>query len=109
MEALIILALQGGGAALPPTAAEIMARVAANQDRAQAARNQFVHERKVHRTLRAKTGKLLRYENWIFSMTPSPKGTDMKLISVKGRYWKKTSTCRLRGFPFQRQVFSKSL
>jgi hypothetical protein len=95
--AFVMLALQS--ASTPPSAAEIMSRVAANQDREQAERNQFVYERKVHRTLRTKTGKLLRDENWVFAMTPGLKGTDMKLISVKGRYWKRNQYLMFDGLP----------
>jgi hypothetical protein len=51
-----------------PTAAEIMHRVAQNQDREQKARNQFVYEQKLHRTMRSKAGKLLREEFWTYEI-----------------------------------------
>jgi hypothetical protein len=44
----------------PLTAAEIMKQVAANQDREQKARTQFVYDETVHRVMRRKDGKLLR-------------------------------------------------
>jgi len=65
-----------------------MKRVAENQDRAQAARNQFVYQQKTHRTLRRKDGKLLREEFWTFDMIPKAQGTEKKFVSVKGRYLK---------------------
>jgi hypothetical protein len=83
----------------PPTAAEIMGRVAQNQDREQKARNQFVYEQKMHRTMRRKDGKLLREEFWTFSVIPGPKGTEKNLLSVKGRYWKKGKYLPFEGEP----------
>jgi hypothetical protein len=71
------------------TATHIMKRVAENQDREQQARTQFVYEEIVHRAMRNKDGKLLREEHRIFTVTPSAQGTEKKLQSVKGRYWRK--------------------
>ena len=83
----------------PLTATEIMKRVAENQDREQNARTQFVYEENVHRTMRRKDGKLLREEYRTFAVTPGPKGTDKKLQSVKGRYWKKGRYVSFEGEP----------
>ena len=83
----------------PPSAAEIMSRVAQNQDREQLARNQFVYEQKLHRTLRTKEGKLLREENWTYAMTPNTKGTEKKMLSVKGRYWNNGQYLPFEGLP----------
>ena len=46
-----------------------------------------------------KEEKLLRDENWVFSMTPDAKGTDMKLVSVKGRYRKGNRYLPFDGLP----------
>ncbi len=81
------------------TAAEIMRRVAGNQDREQQARNQFVYEQKQHRIMRSKNGKLLREEYWTYSVIPGPKGTEKKLQSVKGRYLKKGKYLPFEGQP----------
>jgi hypothetical protein len=93
----------GGGDALgdapKPTAAEIMKRVAENQDRDQKTRGKFVYDQKVHRTLRRKDGKVLREEFWTFSMIPGPKGTEKRFVSVNGRYWKKTQYLPFDGLP----------
>ncbi|MDQ2841568.1 MAG: hypothetical protein M3Y72_11130 [Acidobacteriota bacterium] len=83
----------------PLTAREIMKRVAENQDREQNARTQFVYEENVHRTMRRKDGKLLREEYRTFSVTPGVKGTEKKLQSVKGRYWKKGHYVAFKGEP----------
>ncbi len=82
-----------------PSAAEIMKRVAANQDRAQNARSQFVYQQKIHRVLRLKNGKLLREEFWTFDMIPKAQGTEKKFVSVKGRYWKKNQYLPFDGKP----------
>ncbi|MGC2661710.1 MAG: hypothetical protein WA324_27450 [Bryobacteraceae bacterium] len=82
-----------------PAAVEIMSRVAANQDREQQARNQFVYEQKVHRTMRRKDGKLLREEYRTYSVTPGAKGTERKLLTVKGRYWKHGRYLSFEGEP----------
>jgi hypothetical protein len=71
-----------------PTAAEIMHRVAENQDREQKARDQFIYEQKTHRTTRGKDGKLLREEYWTFAVIPGVTRSEKKLLSVKGHYWK---------------------
>jgi hypothetical protein len=42
---------------------------------------------------------LLREENWLFSMTPGPKATEKKLISLKGRYWKRNQYLPFEGMP----------
>lgn len=81
------------------TAADIMQRVAANQDREQKARTQFVYEETVHQVMRRKDGKLLREEFRTFSVTPGPKGTQKKLESVKGRYWHKGKYVSFQGEP----------
>jgi hypothetical protein len=82
-----------------PTAAEIMSRVAQNQDREQKARNEFVYEQKMHRTMRRKDGKLLREEFWTYSVIPGVKGTEKKVVSVRGRYWKKGKYLSFEGEP----------
>jgi hypothetical protein len=81
------------------TAAEIMNRVAQNQDKEQKARNLFVYQQKVHRTMRRKDGKLLREEYWTYDVTPGAKGPERKLLSVKGRYWKKSRYVSFEGEP----------
>ena len=83
----------------PLTAAEIMMRVAENQDREQKARTQFVYEETVHRVMRNKDGKLLREEYRTFTVIPSAKGTEKKPQSVKGRYWKKGKYVPFEGEP----------
>lgn len=95
MTAFTTFAFENG----PLTAAEIMKRVAENQDREQKARTQFVYEETVHRAMRRKDGKLLREEYRTFAVIPGAKGTERKLQSVKGRYWKKSKYITFEGEP----------
>ncbi len=84
---------------LGPAPADIMHRVAVNQDREQKARNQFVYDQTMHRTIRSKSGKLLREEFWTYAVAPGPRGTEKKLRSVKGRYLKKGKYLPFEGEP----------
>jgi hypothetical protein len=83
----------------PPSAPEIMHRVAENQDREQAARNQFIYQQAIHRTARRKDGKLIKEEFWTYTVIPNAKGTEKKLISVKGRYLKSGKYLAFEGEP----------
>jgi hypothetical protein len=83
----------------PPSASEIMRRVAENQDREQKARSQFVYEQDMHRTMRARNGKLLREEFWKYEVLPDAKGSHKKLLAVSGRYWKKGKYVSFQGEP----------
>ena len=86
-----------------------MKRVGQNQDREQDARNHFVYQQNVHRTMRRKDGKLLREENWAYTVTPGAKGTEKKLLSVHGRYWKKGRYVTFDGEPVPEGLLSITL
>jgi hypothetical protein len=83
----------------PLTAAEIMLRFAENQDREQAERNQFIYQQVIHRTARHKNGNLIKEEFWTYTVIPNAKGTEKKLISVKGRYLKSGKYLFFEGQP----------
>ncbi|MGA3029007.1 MAG: hypothetical protein ABSF98_30070 [Bryobacteraceae bacterium] len=69
---------------------EIMARVAANQDRAAKQRKQFAYQERVHIQSRYTTGKLARDETSEYEVfpDPDPKGPGRKLTKISGRYRK---------------------
>jgi hypothetical protein len=71
----------------PLTATEIMARVAANQDRAVEMRSRYIYRQHLHGTSRKTNGKLMREETQDFDVFPSADGTEKKLESIAGRYW----------------------
>jgi len=81
------------------SAAEIMRHVAENQDREQASRNQFIYQQVIHRTARHKDGKLIKEEFWTYTVAPNAKGTEKRLISVKGRYLKSCKYLPFEGEP----------
>jgi hypothetical protein len=70
------------------TATDIMARVAANQDRSQAARKEYVYKQHIHIVSHKHNGRLAREETADFDMIPTPDGTQKKLTQLTGRYSK---------------------
>ena len=75
----LILALQ------PPSAEEIMSRVAENQERAQANRNAYVYDMNVFVRLKRANGKLAREESRDYVVAPTEKGARRRLVKVDGR------------------------
>lgn len=71
------------------TADDIMARVAANQDRSEELRRQYVYKQHIHIVTHKPGGKLLREETADYDVTPMPEGTDKELKQLTGRYWHK--------------------
>lgn len=68
-----------------PTADEIMARVAANQDTAEAERAHYVYVQ--HAKMTSRRGKTIMCEEITdYRFTPSIDGTDQQLLKVDGRY-----------------------
>jgi len=68
-----------------PTAEEVMARVAANQDAAEAERAHYVYVQ--HAKMTSRRGKTVMCEEITdYRFTPSSDGTDQQLLKVDGRY-----------------------
>lgn len=70
-----------------PSADEIMARVAENQDLAQKLRAEYVYQQHIKVTTRRPNGKLVREETADYQVTPTPKGTQRELKQLAGKYW----------------------
>jgi len=68
------------------TADEIMARVAENQTRAEAARSGFVYRQDVLVRLKRSDGKLAREEDREYTVTPEPDGVKREMIHFTGKY-----------------------
>jgi hypothetical protein len=86
---ILLLALAAAGAGLsqaPESAAAIMARVAANQDRAEHLRSSFVYQQTLLMRLRRGNHQLAREERSEFTVTPGPAGSEKKLAHFSGRY-----------------------
>jgi hypothetical protein len=68
-----------------PDAGEIMRRVSENVDRAQAARAAWVYDQDIFVRLKRANGKLAREESRQYTVAPTEKGADRKLVKVEGR------------------------
>ena len=69
------------------TAAEIMQRVAANQDSAQQLRRQYVYKQQVHVVSRKTNGKLMQEETATYDVVPNEQGSKKQLKQLLGKYW----------------------
>ena len=74
-------------AEVPLTADAIMARVAANQDRSDALRKQYVYCQHIHIVTHRSNGKILREESADYDVVPAADGTKKDLKTITGRYW----------------------
>jgi hypothetical protein len=73
----------------PPSADEIMNRVAANQDRAVKQRAEYIYRQHIRVISRKTNGRLMRDETTDYLVTPMPDGTKKELKQVVGRAWVK--------------------
>lgn len=67
------------------TAAEIMRRVAENQDQAKAARTAYVYDEDVFVRLKRAGGKTAREESRRYTVLPDQKGNTRELVKVEGK------------------------
>ena len=89
IEFLVVASLFTGPALAdePVDAASIMARVAANQDRSERLRSQYVYRQHIHVASRRSSGKVLREETADYQVVPKAVGTEKTLQRLTGRYW----------------------
>jgi hypothetical protein len=88
---VLALVLSCGAACLaaePPAVEEIMARVAANQEKAVEARNGVIYHQSTWTRLLRGNGKLAREEKRQYTVTPTANGTKKDLVHFEGRYEK---------------------
>ena len=82
--ALILLFVAVGARAQELTAADIMSRVAANQDRSEAARTHYVYVQ--HARTLSRKGKTIHCEEVTdIRVIPTDKGSEQKLLNLDGR------------------------
>ncbi|SPE26336.1 conserved exported hypothetical protein [Acidobacteriia bacterium SbA2] len=93
------LAMLASGDQPSPSVDEIMARVAANQDRAEQARAEYVYQQHIHVATLRTNGKLAREESADYLVTPTPDGTKKELKHIAGRYWHKGRYLAFQGEP----------
>jgi hypothetical protein len=82
-----------------PSVQEIMARVAANQDRSQQARAEYIYQQRIRVAAHRTNGKLVREETTDYLVTPTPDGTKKELKHLDGRYWHKGKYLEFHGEP----------
>lgn len=70
----------------PPPLDDILARLAANQERAIEARARVVYQQKTRSRLLRGGGKLAREEWREYTVTPTPDGTTKERVSFRGQY-----------------------
>ncbi len=83
----------------PLTASDIMARVAANQDKGEKLRSDYVYHQRIHIVSRKTNGKLMREETAEYEVLPTPNGTKKELKQIAGRYWHKGKYLEFQGDP----------
>lgn len=99
---VLMMALSGALCAAdqaPPSAVEIMTRVAANQDRAQKLRGEYVYQQHIRIVTRRTNGKPAREETSDYQVIPTPDGTKKALKHIDGRYWRKGKYQEFSGEP----------
>jgi hypothetical protein len=72
-----------------PTAEEIMAKVAVNQDRTEAARTRYIYMQHIRTVSRKPGGKVMCEEITDSRVSPRAKGSQQELLTLDGRYWQK--------------------
>jgi hypothetical protein len=84
----------------PLTTAEvIMARVAANQDRGDKQRSEYIYHQRIHVVLQKANGTRMRDEVADYLITPTPNGTQRKLTAISGYYRHKGQYLEFKGEP----------
>jgi hypothetical protein len=73
----------------PLTADEIMARVAANQDRNEALRKEYAYKQHVRIATHKPKSRMMREETADYEVLPLPDGPQKQLKMLTGRYWDK--------------------
>lgn len=81
------------------SAQTIMERVAANQDRSEAQRKEFVYKQNIHILTHKPGGRLMREETTDYDVTPTPEGTQKNLKRLTGKYWSKGKYLTFEGEP----------
>ena len=86
---LIALLLSSSAGAQTPNAAQIMKRVAENQDHAIVLRSKYIYNQKVRIRALRNNGKLAREEETTYTVTPSGQGSKKQLVALHGRFAQK--------------------
>ena len=81
----------------PLTAAEIMERVAANQDDGEGLRKEYVYKQHIHIVTHKPGSRMVREETADYDVEPQQLGIEKHLKSLTGRYWNKGKYVEFQG------------
>jgi hypothetical protein len=81
----------------PLKADDIMVRVAANQDRSESLRKEYVYKQHIHIATHKPKSRMMREETADYDVVPLPDGTQKQLKSLTGRYWTKGKYVAFQG------------
>jgi len=85
----------------------IMARVAANQDRSEALRKEYVYKQHIHIVTHKPSSRMMRDETADYEVVPLSDGIQKRLKLLTGRYWNKGKYVDFQGDPAPKNDSSK--
>lgn len=97
--ALLLTGLTSDAQAPPVTAEAIMARVAANQDRSNQLRSEYIYHQHIHLVSQKTNGTQMHEESADYQVTPTPSGSKKELQLLKGHYRHKGRYLEFQGDP----------
>ena len=101
MRLLLLAVCAASCASAQPHLDEILRRVAENQEKAVEARSNIVYTQETRTRMFRASGKLGREEHRIYTVLPSPQGTEKHLDLFEGRYMHKGKTAAYDNPSFQ--------
>jgi len=105
---LLLTGLAAGQSAQPQVQTEtlnaeaIMARVAANQDRSESLRKEYVYQQHIHIVTHKPSSRMMREETADYEVVPLADGIQKHLKLLTGRYWNKNKYLEFQGDPAPR-------
>ena len=96
---LLLAGLNSGAQSPALTADEIMARVAANQNRSDQLRSEYIYHQHIHLVSQKTNGTQMHEESADYVVTPTPEGSQKKLQLLKGHYRRKGRYLEFQGDP----------
>ena len=79
-----------------------MARVAANQDRSESLRKEYVYQQHIHIVTHKPSSRMMREETADYEVVPLADGIQKHLKLLTGRYWNKNKYLEFQGDPAPR-------
>jgi hypothetical protein len=96
---LLFASWAAGAQSDPLTAKEILARVAANQDRSNQLRSEYIYHQHIHLVSQKTNGTQMHEESADYIVTPTPSGSKKDLQLLKGHYRRKGQYIEFQGDP----------